>query len=120
MANEPPEYESDLDPDCKHLLIDFPWYQLCLYCYGVTLPPNYTSHGVTTREGFDAQVEANEGRVWHHITVNDEIYMDIMRELICPRCSGIIAEENLRRRDGSICTGFSCTRCDQRWWVEES
>ena len=110
--------------ECEHppqFVATFPWYRMCLLCYLVFDPANLVDlqEGPTEAEYLDT-VANNSSRPWHRITPRDPIFMAIMRELICPRCGGIVVEENLKRRDGTICTGFTCVKCPNRWWVEES
>ncbi len=98
--------------DCQHQWIVLPWYRLCSLCY------------VPDREVVDAWGYADEdiirdlNRPWVYITTKDPIFMDLVMHQRCPSCGKITTEETLQRADGSISTGFTCTGCDARWWVE--
>ena len=104
---------------CDHAWLQLPWYRVCLVCFSFDEGfPGIDREDISWEE-FSQNLGITNRRPWTTLTTRSKIFMQMMRDLRCPKCGGQVVEESTTREDGTIATGFTCTQCPGRWWVND-
>lgn len=93
-------------------------YRICRDCYAVEPPEALLRAAVPdVTEAEARELTARRPDDWLPLDPSSRRFDDMTRTQRCPRCRGALAEQPVRRADGSSMTGFTCTNpaCRARW-----
>lgn len=106
---------------CDHdAWLVLPWYRICLVCYDVDGEVGHANDGETTWDEFEIMLSGARAKPWVQISTKSEEFHRLTLAPSCLECGKFVVEEITKRADGTIATGFTCTKCGARWWAEES